>query len=178
MNDPLGAWSYDHVKGPKSYGNDMTYQKAMEYLDDCKVLEDWGCGTAYAWKFRAPEKIYIGIDGSPSQFNDRMADLRNYRSKADGILMRHVLEHNFEWRKILENALSSFRQRMVIINFIPLFKGQDKVLAVNFTGTADIALSETDFMGLIKPFYYHDEVCQTIIQYGPERIFYLKKGKQ
>lgn len=31
--------------------------------------------------------------------------------------MRHILEHNYEWARILDNALASFTQRMAPILF-------------------------------------------------------------
>ena len=33
--------------------------------------------------------------------------------------MRHVLEHNYEWEKILRNACQSFTERFVLILFTP-----------------------------------------------------------
>ena len=56
---------------------------------------------------------YVGLDGT-SPFADRVVDLRAHRSSADCIFMRHVLEHNVEWRKILHGAVNSFRKRMVL----------------------------------------------------------------
>jgi hypothetical protein len=33
--------------------------------------------------------------------------------------MRHILEHNYEWARVLDNALASFTQRMALILFTP-----------------------------------------------------------
>jgi hypothetical protein len=37
-----------------------------------------------------------------------VVDLAHYRSNVPGIFMRHILEHNYEWARILDNALASF----------------------------------------------------------------------
>ena len=38
-----------------------------------------------------------------------------YRSSVPGIFMRHILEHNYEWARVLDSALASFTQRMALI---------------------------------------------------------------
>jgi len=62
---------------------------------------------------------YIGIDGSDTPFASRIADLRTYRSKAEGILIRHVLEHNYDWEAILAGAVESFQKKLCLILFTP-----------------------------------------------------------
>lgn len=173
MNDILGHWDYSKFEQPTSYGQDITYKKAMAFLDNCNVVEDWGCGTTYAKTFRNGKK-YIGIDGSRSKFADIIADLREYRSQADGIIMRHILEHNYEWRKVLTNAVSSFRNRMVLITFTP-FVGETHQVAMNFANTPDIFFRKEDITACFTGLKISEETCYTEIQYGPETLFYLEK---
>src|SRR5512146_2442006 len=96
-------------------GDDSTYRKAAAFLDGGPV-EDWGCGTCYARQFFT--QPYTGVDGT-GDYADRVADLREYKSQCHGILLRHVLEHNFEWPDILRNALASCR-KLAIVLFTPL----------------------------------------------------------
>ena len=54
-----------------------------------------------------PTGFYRGIDRDPSAACDQTADLAGYTSTTDGLLLRHVLEHNLHWRGVLRNALAS-----------------------------------------------------------------------
>jgi len=100
---------------PVAMGSMATYKRAAEWLDrpGC-LLEDWGGGTGYARRL-VQWAAYRVIDGSPSEWTDEVAELAAYRSEADCILLRHVLEHNDEWRAILDNAAASFRWRMAVV---------------------------------------------------------------
>lgn len=100
----------------KRYGVEESYIVGMKWLNPCKVVEDWGCGPAYSKTYR--KGAYIGIDGTEG-FCDIVADLATRTSDVDGIFMRHVLEHNVDWRPILDNALRSFSKRMSLIMFTP-----------------------------------------------------------
>jgi hypothetical protein len=45
--------------------------------------------------------------------------LCTYKSNAPGILVRHVLEHNYDWEKILSSAIQSFQRKLCLILFTP-----------------------------------------------------------
>jgi hypothetical protein len=109
-------WKYSEFDD-YPYGDDTTYKLGMEWLSDCERVEDWGCGTTYARKFC--RGWYTGIDGGEGRAHF-VKDLRFYTSNVEGIFMRHVLEHNEDWKMILCNAISSFTKKMVIILFTPL----------------------------------------------------------
>jgi hypothetical protein len=87
---------YEGVVSPTRYGSDdTTYIRAGLYLSGPGFVEDWGCGTTYARRFiGAP---YWGVDGCVSKFNNEQADLAVARPPVPKILMRHVLEHNWNW---------------------------------------------------------------------------------
>jgi hypothetical protein len=70
---------------------------------------------------------YRGVDGSLSRFSDETVDLCCYRSNVDGVFMRHVLEHNYNWRAILRNALDSAQRRCAIVLFTPLADEQTQI---------------------------------------------------
>lgn len=112
-------WNYDNVKNPFPYGEQTSYKLGMVFLDGFGDIEDWGCGTAFAKTF-VTKSNYKGIDITPSAFMDKIVDLETYKSSTDCIFMRHVLEHNHNWKNILQNALNSFQKRMVLILFTPL----------------------------------------------------------
>ena len=121
MTMPDGRWNawYDGgITAMQPFGNSSTYEIGARFLSNCRVVEDWGCGLG--WFRGYCRHGYVGIDGSHTPHADVYADLRHYRSDVDGIFMRHVLEHNHEWQRILDNAMHSFRDSMVVILFTPL----------------------------------------------------------
>jgi hypothetical protein len=177
--DKLQSWNYGSTPA-FPYGDETTYKKAMAFLDGPWIIEDWGCGTAWAKKFVMRGR-YIGIDGSWSMHCDMIADLRTYKSgSAGGILMRHILEHNFDWKQVLENALASFQKKFVLILFTP-FTDTTKVIAMNKVGGAseatvpDLAFCKQDLLDLISKYKFTEESLQTATQYGQEHIFYIEK---
>ena len=71
-----GKWNYEYVD-QFAYGDETSYRKGMAYLDGHGVIEDWGCGTAWAKRY-VTKSTYIGIDSSKSRFADKVVDLRSY----------------------------------------------------------------------------------------------------
>jgi GT2 family glycosyltransferase len=168
----MNCWTHPKVQVP--FGEETSYRKAMEFLAGCATVEDWGCGTAYAKRFLS-SGTYVGIDGSPSPFCDKVEDLQVYRSEADGILLRHVLEHNRNWRAVLENALSSFRKRLVLVLFTP-FGSETRELAWNQKeGVPDISFKKEDLTGLFGTLPYTEEALATDTQYRKEHVFYIRR---
>jgi hypothetical protein len=49
-----------------------------------------------------------------------VCDLVTYRTVADGIVLRHVLEHETAWAQLLDNAVTSFTRRLFIAIFTPM----------------------------------------------------------
>ena len=125
----LGSWSAVGKWSPRyatsrpgtrpAYGGHGSYQIAGAYLSNCLTVEDWGCGHG-TFRDHCTAHHYIGVDGSPSPAADRVVDLCSYRSVVEGILVRHVIEHNPNgWDQILTNAIESFSKRLVIVIFTP-----------------------------------------------------------
>ncbi|MPZ20855.1 MAG: hypothetical protein GEV06_23545 [Luteitalea sp.] len=67
---------------------------------------------------------YRGIDGTALPFCDEVVDLVQYRSTVPGIFMRHLLEHNDDWARVLDNALASLTERMVLDLSSPVPRSQ------------------------------------------------------
>lgn len=152
-----------------AYGDETTYAEGMKLLEDCEVVEDWGCGTAWAKRFR--EGTYIGVDAAPG-YADIVADLRTYTSGVDGIFMRHVLEHNEDWAQILDNALASCL-RLVLILFTPM-TNETRVIYSNGNGVADISFAPHDIEShfAMRPYSY--VTYDTATQYGSERLYEVR----
>jgi hypothetical protein len=121
----VGKWNHFHRADPMApYGTSQTFDMGAEWLMNCDVIEDRGCGTGWfarTMKSRNPAIQVIELDGSP--LNGGIAvDLEDFQPEIapDGIFMRHVLEHNWNWKRILANALNSFGKRMALVLFTPL----------------------------------------------------------
>ena len=175
----LGKWNkwYDGKtkQGSFRYGNTVTYQRAADYMADIDILEDWGCGMG-GFK-RLFKGNYTGLDGSKTPFVDKVVDLREYTSSVDGIVLRHVLEHNYDWEKILENAVNSFQKKLCIIIFTP-FVEETKEIAHNKrfgVDCPDIAFYEEDIEKYFKDFAWLKEDLGTKTAYGAERIYYVRR---
>ena len=99
-------------------------------------------------------------------------------SRVEGIVMRHVLEHNVQWRRILANAVASFSKRMVLIIFTP-FAATTRVIAtathVTAVPTPDISFRKEDLTDYFKQFHYREESLNTDTQYQVEHVFYIEK---
>jgi hypothetical protein len=157
----------------KRYGVEDSYRVGMDWLKDCELVEDWGCGPAYSRNHR--KGSYRGVDGTEG-FCDVVADLATYKSSPPGLFMRHVLEHNVEWRPILENALNSFTERMSLIFFTPW---ADKTHVVHeWKSIPFISFKKEDILELIGP-YIKKEIVVPFPKKGmSDTVFCLQKEEQ
>ena len=181
----LGLWenAYRGEHPRAVYGDATTVRVAGGYLNSNAILsvEDWGCGLGGFKHCIGEWQHYVGIDGSQSPYADLIVDLEQYTSSADAIHLRHVLEHNPGWARILANALRSFRCRMALTIFTP-FQSATQVIAryANFNGTGiemiDIGFSRDD---IVRSFgdvrWFSVENIRTATQYGIEHMFFLEK---
>ena len=164
---------------PRGFGCDTTFKRAAAYLSDIGHVEDWGCGTAYFKRF-VPDGRYCGIDHDPLASYDKLAELATYRSTADGVLLRHVLEHDLRWQSILRNAIASFSRRMVVVVHTPFVRSTaprarqgdpipgDSSPEIHFC-RGDLV---REFLGM--PFRLEENI-RTDSAYGREHVFYLSK---
>lgn len=174
----MGKWSswYEGMVETRTYGDPATYQLAADFLADVSLVEDWGCGGA---GFREYCKTaYRGIDGTQNKFVDEVVDLCKYTSDADGILMRHILEHNYEWKKVLENALHSFQRKMCLILFTPFVEATKEIHFWDELQVPDIAFSKQELIGIFDSHrvrWHLFENIATQSQYKVEHIFLLER---
>ena len=158
------------------YADTITYRMAAAFMVDVKEVEDWGCGTGGFKRFYRGK--YTGIDGSRTPFADKIVDLCNYESNVDGIVIRHVLEHNYQWEKILEAAVRSFTKKLCVILFTP-FSDTTKEIAHNRQHGVDVPdLSfcrediESKFSALCWELF---DNISTPSGYGTEHIYFVWK---
>src|SRR5262249_20306723 len=108
---------------------------------------------------------------------DKIADLVRYRSAPEGILIRHVLEHNFEWQSILQNAVDSFRKKMCLVIFTPFAEVTHQINWTDSIGVPDISFNRAE---LVRFFQHLDcetkEDLVTETQYRVEHVFFVRKG--
>ena len=186
MANKWNEWYKDINKddiGSFRYGDTLTYTMGYEYLKNLDTIEDWGCGVGGFKRFFVNEDAnkYKGIDGSKTPFSDVQADLREYVSSVDGIFMRHVLEHNYDWKMILENACQSFNKKMCLILFTP-FSDTTKEIAHNLkhgVDVPDLSFKKDDLTQVFEKhgITYEFVTIQSRTGYNVEYVVYLTKKK-
>lgn len=169
----VGKWDrwYHGLSEPQPYGDTVTYQAGADWLAGCELIEDWGCGKGWMRHF-VPADRYRGIDGSHSPFADEVVDLTTYRSDVPGVFMRHVLEHNYDWSRILDNAVTSARERLFLVLFTPLVGTTREIAYAEDPGVPDIAFHLPDLTDHIRAagFDWDAESIDTATQYGTETM--------
>jgi hypothetical protein len=175
----IGKWDkwYAGVttRGSFRYGNTDTYKLGATFLKGLYTVEDWGCGLG---GFREVYKgRCIGIDGSANPFVDRVVDLRTYRSLVEGIYMRHVLEHNYDWRMVLQSAMDSFEKKFCLVLFTP-FSDTTHEIAHNLkhgVDVPDISFRKDDVEEYFKGYVWRMESIKSKTHYKIEHIYYIEK---
>jgi hypothetical protein len=130
----VGRWDFfyaDKPEHPFGYDDSPAFKMGADFLADCETVADWGCGGGNFSRFVEPER-YVGVDGSKTWAVSVVADLEEYRGESDGIFLRGVLEHNYKWDKVLENALASFRKRMVLVFFTDFHAGPEDAFELSY----------------------------------------------
>lgn len=164
---------WDRESVPPAYGTE-TYEKPLKWLlETCDSIEDWGCGYGYARRF-VPQSQYFGVDGSPeaSPYADLICELQDRVTEVDGLFIRHILEHNLEWRGIMENAMQSFTKRFVLILFTPFAEMTTPLVA---GGLHDLAFCRDDLLAYFEGCTVTEEHLMTNTQYHEEHIFYVER---
>lgn len=173
MSSNLGKWKHHAAAtGVGFYGDHDTYRIGEEWLSGLAV-EDWGCGMGGFSAYH--EGPYRGVDGSPAKMVDEVVDLCEYRSDAEAIYMRHVLEHNDDWQKILHNAVASFRKRMVLVLFTPLVEETRVLVRHKTIDCPDIAFSRKDLLAEFAPYLVSETTIPVDRGYKVEHLFFLEK---
>lgn len=178
----VGKWD-KHYAGnngrPMHYGNSQTYRLGGEALADCAVVEDWGCGLGWFKQYLSPTVRYIGVDGSRSPHAEIIDDLVLRRSEVEGVYMRGILEHNYDWELILDNALASYTKRFVLVTFTPFTKTKPhrELRFEDDYGVPTLALN----LGVILEHIVGHSVTHRTLEspetfYGTETFFVVEHG--
>ncbi len=172
----LGRWDSWYAGLPAEpsafrYGDTITYEMAAEFLSDCPIVEDWGCGAGGFKRYCKTQ--YIGVDGSATPFSDVVADLCTYRSSADGVLLRHVLDHNYRWMDVLENALSTATKKVCLVLFTPpaLVTGEIAHNRQHGVDVPDIAFRPQDLERCFRDKSWSCHTLHTATGYGMETLY-------
>jgi hypothetical protein len=166
----------------KWYGDPTSMKLAAAFLSVPEVItvEDWGCGFGGFSELLGTHQKYIGVDGSIAPGASVHADLAEYRSDPDGLLLRHVIEHNPEWKLVLDNALASFQKRMVLVIFTPFLPETKEVRRYEMwhgrrNMMVDIGLRKEEVLERFGDLSWTEERIETRSQYNYEHLFYLEK---
>jgi hypothetical protein len=171
-----GKWNnwYVGIEEPAAYGNTPSYEMGAAWLKNCKTVEDWGCGKGWFSTFVKPDR-YRGIDGSKTPFANEVVDLTQYHSQVEGIFMRHVLEHDFRWAEILDNALESFTKRMFLVLFTPLADTTGDIEFEDPPGVPNIAFRLSDLTDRMDGLEVEHETFASETKYDTETVFRISR---
>ena len=175
----------------KEYQNckesNITMDLSSKIFQDNNIdsLEDWGCGNCVFKEYLNKNIKYIGVDGSNTGFQDKIQDLTNYITNIDGIYLRHVLEHNNDYKQIFQNALQSFNKVLVLVLFTPFTSKNeiDILTTCELKGKIipDIAFNKKHIIDIIQnnnSSYALIENVKSKTGYGYEQVFIIKKNSQ
>lgn len=159
-----GRWGKWYADGaPQPYADETTYRIAEQWLAGLDV-EDWGCG--YGWFRHHHRGGYLGVDGTAG-FADVVADLTEYRSETPGLLLRHVLEHDTDWPKILDNAAASATEVLVVVVFTPKSDVCEQVGWTDDLGVPDLTIPHQELTAVCPEWVTY----RTESQYQTERVY-------
>lgn len=165
--------------GAFKYSDTVTYELGSSFLSDCAVVEDWGTGAGGFKRFR-PDAI--GVDGSNTPHAEKKyVDLVNYLSECDGVFMRHVLEHNYDWLPILRNALRSASRKLCLVLFTPLSETGTKEIAhnkIHGVDVPDLSLGKDELHRVFSEFdlkHVRMEEIRSATGYGVEYLIYIER---
>lgn len=171
----IGAWAkaYERQNSDHRYGDTRSYEFIEGFLRGLDT-EDWGCGLGTFQKYH--QGGYAGVDGTKTPFCHVVADLRERKSNVPGILLRHVLEHNVDWRTILKNAIESCQKTLVVVLFTPFQTETKQISWSDEVGVPDIGFSYADLRKeLPKDVEEYLDIPSPSTQYGIEHIFVVRK---
>jgi hypothetical protein len=188
----LGKWDgwYADLEEPGLYGGHDSYLAAAEWLEDCETVGDWGCGMGWFSTLVEPPRQYFGFDGSQTPFACQVVDLADFRFETEGVLVRHVIEHDPRWSAILANAAASFTQRMMLILFTPMLSDDELVRRIDqvslgsdpggqHQSVPDLSFSVSAILSVVDPGLLVDITkIPSDTAYGTETLFRFERPTQ
>jgi len=155
-----------------SYGTATTYTLAAGWLSGCETVADWGGSTGAFRAYLPPTVNYAVIDGTPQGYPTTwVADIvAPCQLQSDGVLIRHVLDHNRQWDQILRNMKQTCLWRAVVITFTP--DAETTHVVRTKSGWPVINFCPDDLRLVMGAWLKSDMAVQTK---HPERIYYLER---
>lgn len=181
-----GMWDNFYEREPHTqtaYGDALTMRLGAWWLNtpEIKTIEDWGAGFGGFKPLVAEHQQYIGLDGSASKSANKIVDFEEYTSAVDGAHMRHVIEHNYGWSKVLNNFCASFTKRGVLTLFTPFTEDDthvDKEFDWEGFTMPNISFNRVDIESVLEAhgitFTLMSDL-QTETEYGIEHIYLLER---
>jgi hypothetical protein len=182
----LGKWDtwYAGVTEPELFGDAKTYKTAAAWLKPCRTIGDWGCGKGGFSTFLNPPQQYFGFDGSQTPFATEIVDLASFRFVTEGILLRHVIEHDLHWQAILKNAAASFTKRMVVVLFTPMLDPPKTMRCIGFQAldggaeVVNLSFSADTIVDTVGSELLVDvKAVQSNTQFGAETVFRFERPR-
>lgn len=168
-----------------SKNNNITMELSSKIFSKYNVtlIEDWGCGNCVFKEYLNNNIKYVGVDGSETGYQNKIEDLTKYVTEVDGIYLRHVLEHNGEYKKIFKNALESFNKVFILVLFTPFTSNNEidvlKTCDLKDKKIPDIAFNKKHIIDIIEQNNCSYELLENIksnTSYKYEQIFIIKKN--
>lgn len=165
--------------------NNITMELSSKIFSKYNVtlIEDWGCGNCVFKEYLNNNIKYVGVDGSETGYQNKIEDLTKYVTEVDGIYLRHVLEHNGEYKKIFKNALESFNKVFILVLFTPFTSNNEidvlKTCNLKDKPIPDIAFNKKHIIDIIEQNNCSYELLENIksnTSYKYEQIFIIKKN--
>lgn len=180
----MGKWDrwYALLTEPLPYGTTRSYLAAAEWLAPCELIEDWGCGPGWFAHLLGRDRV-VGVDGSQSPYADVVMDLTRRRSQTPGLLLRHVLEHDWRWQTVLSNALASFTQRAAVVFFIAPGEGPtEDLMFEEDPGVPNLRISADELASVLLTsgcsWSAETLPAEAGATFGPEVIIRCERGAQ
>jgi hypothetical protein len=153
------------------YGTLDTYHLAADWLKDCTDVADWGGSLGFFGEVLPKSIPYTIVDGTAQSDHQVMADLLDYHVKSDGILLRHVLDHTRDWKRLLHNAMDASR-KLVVVTFTPNSTTGSSYLIEKKSGWPIWRFNPLDIRAEMGDRLVKDE---TVATSHPERVYYLDR---
>lgn len=161
--------------GKRVYGTEITYRLTAKWLAPCVEVADWGGGGGHFSTYLKKGQRYTRIDGTaqPGVGTFVLADLATYHVPSDGILLRHVVDMTHDWRRVLDNALAAFRQRLAVVTWTP-FADQTVVAGVK-RGWPILNFNESELRAAIGDVLVYVDTAHDPQRKLYEHVYYCEK---
>ncbi len=133
-----------------------------------------GSGSSDDTSYRLATEFLTGEGGTVEEWNATIdKDLQDHTSNVDHLLVHHVLEHHWGWRRVLTNAVSSFDRRMALVISTPL--GESEMRLDRERPVPDLQLPREELLGFLKGLTVREEIVASQSDGGTETIFYVER---